>query len=261
MTLEQLATNPMQVRTGSFERDMYRRGYSSRLDTVLVRENNRIDYTLYKRENKNEFWLYMKLPSEVIKDFYYDVVVKFKKPEDIIIHKNDPLKFRDIEIFSNDPAFAYNMAYVINKNNMFISELSKKMNPVFLKSKPTQTNPNLVLTYCKSIIWTYLIAERRGLFVEEKYIENLDLKRLLDKIEDTDSKIQRRQELGEKVAKEKKKEKAEKEAELLRKPLNKYSSKGPNFNKDNNINFSANKKSNTGKKSTKPNFDKSKRVF
>lgn len=201
MTFEEYINNPLQARFGAYTRELYRASYSKRLDAVLVRVNNHINYNMYKDEKTGSYYLYIKVPSEVVKDFTYDVVIRFVRPNhDVDFDKN--LKTYDVQFFSNDPAFAYNMAYTFKSHKMFIEDLAPKALKMSLTTKPTVTNPNNQIFYCKSLYFAWLIAKEKGLLAKEKYTEKYDRKRLLDQIEETRSKIDRRVELGKKADKE-----------------------------------------------------------
>ena len=68
MTFEEYINNPLQARFGASTRELYRVSYSNRLDAILVRVNNHIDYNMYKDEKTGSYYLYIKVPSEVVKE-------------------------------------------------------------------------------------------------------------------------------------------------------------------------------------------------
>ena len=256
MTVEEYINNPSGGRVGGLEREAYKSTMNQRLDVVLVRENNNIKYHCYKTSNDGIFWLYMKVPSEVIKDFYYDVVLKFTKPKTAINMGNASMKRYQVQFFSNDPAFMYTHAYVYNKNGLYIKELEKKMPRVVFRTRPTETNLHEVITYCKSIYWAIVIANQKGLFEKGVYTETFDLKRLTDQIEDVDIHVQKRQE------KDKEKKKKDNKTEQTKTSSRSGGhSKPVNFNKDSKINFGI---GGVGKSKKSPsfsiNFNKSKKV-
>lgn len=267
MTFEEYINNPLENRLGGFTRDIYRLGYTERLNKILVRVNNKIDYFLYKDESNGSYFLYIKMPSEVVDNFTYDVVVHFIRP------KKDPhsvdtantLKGYDVEFFSNDPAFVYNLEYTFNSHKMFIQDLVPKASKIALRTKPKETNPNNTVFYCKSIYWAYLIAKERGLFVKSKYIDPYDKKRLLSAIEDSETKIAERQDRGASAKAEKKRKQNEENVRQVLRQNNldgiSFQMKNPDFNtgkgpKSPNlgkVNFAGGKKPSfeVGKSSTK----------
>ena len=75
MTFDQYIQNPMGIANSVMSnREMYRSMYSMKLDAIMVREMGKIDYKLYK--DKNSYYAYIKVPSEVVEKFYYDVVIE-----------------------------------------------------------------------------------------------------------------------------------------------------------------------------------------
>ena len=70
MSYDQYIQNPMGVANAVISnRNMYRELYMTKLDKLLVREMGKIHYTLYK--SKSKYYVYIKIPSEVIEQFYY----------------------------------------------------------------------------------------------------------------------------------------------------------------------------------------------
>lgn len=211
MTFEEYINNPLETRMGGYTREIYRKNYTDKLNAVLVRENNKVDYYLYKNSKDGSYYMYMKIPSETVKGFTYDVVVRFKRPEKDP-HKVDTekdLKHYDVEFFSNDPAFVFNLEYTFKSKNMFVKDLTKRGSKEALTTKPKVTNPNNTIFYCKTIYWAYLLGEHRGLFVKSKYTEKYDAKRLFDMVMDSQEKITERQEKGESERKKKNREASE----------------------------------------------------
>lgn len=204
MTFEQYINNPLQTRLGGNTRELYRIMYNEKLDRILVRVNNEIEYHTYINKKDGSYYLYIKIPSEVVKDFTYDVIIRFKRPGHNVDFDKD-LKNYDVEFFSNDPAFVYNLEYTFKSKKMFVDDLKPKALKMALTQAPKVTNPNNQLVYCKSLYFAYLLAKQRGLFVKDKYIDPYIKENLLKMVEDSEDKIQRRQELGEKANKEEKK--------------------------------------------------------
>ena len=210
MTFEEYINNPLESRLTGHTREIYKADYTSRLNTVLVRENNKVDFHLYTAKD-GSYYMYIKIPSETVKGFTYDVVVRFKRPAKDP-HKVDTekdLKHYDVEFFSNDPAFVFNLEYTFKSHDMFVKDLTKKGSKEALTTKPKVTNPNNTVFYCKTLYWAYLLGEQRGLFTKVRYLEKYDAKRLLDMVEDSEAKIAERQEQGESQRKKKAREKRE----------------------------------------------------
>lgn len=242
MTFEEYINNPLESRMTAHTREIYKLEYTNRLNAVLVRENNKIDFHLYTAKD-GSYYMYIKIPSETVKGFTYDVVVRFKRPEKDP-HKVDTektLKNYDVEFFSNDPAFVFNLEYTFKSRDMFIKDLAKRGSKEALSTKPKTTNPNNVVFYCKTLYWAYLLGEQRGLFVKTRYIENYNAKRLFDMVEDSQEKIDRRKEEGDTDRKKKVRERKETQQST---PSNNRSAnfaiKNPVFSIGNNTGKSAN---------------------
>ena len=124
----------------------------------------------------------------------------------------------DVRFFSNDPAFVFTYEHVFHKLNMFIDELKPKASKLALKHDPKETNPYGIPGYVKSIYFAFLFMKKSNLFSKNLYSQvgtPYNLKVLLRNIDDTDHKISERQIQGEKVAKDKAKEKKAKDNNLI----------------------------------------------
>ena len=145
-------------------RNMYKRMYKEKFDAVLVREQGQIKYTIYKTEDAfDTYFIHFKIPSEVIDNFYYDVVIKLYTTDNI--KKNDAnLRNYAVAFFSNDPAFVYTFAHSFAANNLFIDELKTKMMKRALTDKAEVKNPKDDVWYVKSLFFAYLAMEKYGLF-------------------------------------------------------------------------------------------------
>lgn len=203
VTFNDYIQNPAGKQNAVFsQREMYRAVYSSKLDKVLLRENNKIDYYLYHKND--EYYIHMKVPSEVVEKFYYDVVIKFYTDNNAL--KVAPsLQNYYVQFYSNDPAFVYTYAHTFMNNELFIDELKPKMSKIAIKKSAEIRNPNDVVGYVKSLFFCYLIMKNKGLFAKIKYTtygKKFDKKLLLASVEDADKKIEKRKELGQQKQKE-----------------------------------------------------------
>ncbi len=206
MTLDEYIKNPMGSSVMAGSREMYRMMYVQKFDALMVRENGDIKYKLYK--SKNKFYIHIKIPSESVEDFYYDVVIEFSGKKG-----NTNLLQYDVRFFSNDPAFVYTFVYSFNKNKMFISELSNVMSKEALTNKPNEKNPKLEIGYVKTLYFAYLFMNSRGLLTTLRYAgaDNMNYKELLRVITPADNKINERQKAI--TIKEKRKKAVQKEVE------------------------------------------------
>lgn len=218
MTFEQYITNPMGKNNAILSasvRELTRKDYTSRFNNLLLRENGKITYFIYKENNK-VFYFHIKIPSEVVKDFYYDVVIRFEGTGDQVKFMKG-LEEYQVQFYSNDPAFVYTYAHVFRRNNLFINALASKMSKESIRKPPKEKNPQQLVGYVKSLFFAYLFMKQRGLFhrVRLESAQPLDMKFLIASVEHADKVIARRQEEGAKVSKKKKVEITEKEKKRL----------------------------------------------
>ena len=207
MTFEELIINPMGKNNAVLSaavREAQKKIYSNKFDNILLRENGKIDYYLYKGKNE-VYYAHIKIPSEVVKNFYYDVVLKFTGTTKTGANLSNLDKYQ-VHFFSNDPAFVYTYAYVFKNKDLFIKELSSKMSPKAIRIAPKEKNPDNMVGYVKSIYFAYLFMKQRGLFSKLKYqqAQEMNLQYMLRHIESADKKISDRQIEGAKVSKRKK---------------------------------------------------------
>lgn len=218
MTFDQYIANPMGEKNAVYSnRELYRNLYREKLDKILVREVGKVKYTLYR--SKEDYFIHLKIPSEVVPNFYYDTVIQFYTdlPE---VKASRTLSKYYIKFFSNDPSFVFTFAHAMLKNDLFIRDLVPRMSKEAVKKAAVEKNPKLEIGYVKSIYFAYLLMRSYNLFDKiqyESYAEKYNQKDLLSKIDHSDKKIQDRQTKAGEMAKSKKAKKA-KEKEELRNP-------------------------------------------
>jgi len=208
MTLEEYINNPIGKTNAILTvaaRESIRNDYSRRFDNILLRENGKINYYLFENTKNNTYYILVKVPSEVIDNFYYEVVMKFSADAKVEDLGRNLLKYK-VEFYSNDPWFVYTYAHAFIKNNMFIKDTLPRMSKLARTKKPNVTNPREDTGYVKSIFFAYLFMKQRGLFNVSQYkgAEPYSQASLLKKIEPADQKIEKRQEEGKKYSKKKK---------------------------------------------------------
>ena len=209
MTFENYIDNPMGKGSATItagHRELMRMQYNKKFDNLLLREKGKMDYRMFTDSKRNEYWIYVKIPSELCKNFYYDTLIKFYADEKVKGGGKNLFKY-NVRFYSNDPAFVYTYAYVFAHNDLFINELASKMSKQALKRPPTEKNPSNSIGYVKSIYFVYLLMDNRSLnkvSVFEKQAEPLNVKFLMDNIMDADQKIAEREEAGRGVSRRKK---------------------------------------------------------
>lgn len=191
-------------------RNMYKAMYKSKFDAILVREQGKINYTIYKTDDGNDsYYIHFKIPSEVIENFYYDVVIQLFTTENTK-KNNASLREYAVRFYSNDPAFVYTFAHSFVANKLFITDLQSKMSKRAIKNEATIRNPKNDVWYVKSLFFAYLAMEKYGLF-KRSLLNQRGVKykksELLRNIIHADTKIAARQHEQEQLEARKRKEK------------------------------------------------------
>lgn len=202
MTFHEYIQNPMGRENAVISnRVMYRNLYQEKLDKILVREAGKIDIKAYHVGKR--YICYLKIPSEVIDKFYYDVLIEFRSPKKIT---GNDLKEYLVRFYSNDPSFVYTFTHAFVKNDLFFKDFENKMSKKAIKERGKEKNPADQVGYVKSIYFAYLIMSKRGYFSKTKYVDKYSKSSLDREIEHADKKIKDRQEAAEKKSKDRRKE-------------------------------------------------------
>lgn len=203
MTFQQYIDNPMGKRNAVFsQRDLYRAMYVEKFDKLLLREAGKIDYTLYIDKKKDRYAIHIKIPSETVKDFYYDAVILFYT-NDAAVHASPNLQGYNVKFFSNDPAFVFTYLRVFLKHDLFLEDLKPKASKMALTKDPKEKNPYEVPGYSKILYFAFIYMKAKNLFAKHMYQSYgvpYDPKVLIQRVEHTDKKIADRQRLGEEQA-------------------------------------------------------------
>ena len=206
MTLDEYIQNPLGsgAVVSAIVKESVRRIYTEKFNNIMLRENGKVNYYKYKTKD-NQYIIHIKVPSETVKNFYYDVVFRFFADEKVLDLGRSLNKYY-FQVYSNDPAFVYTHVYVFNKNDLFFQDLKGKMSKLALTERPKEKNPTEQLAYVKTIYFAYLFMSNRGLFktITWKDAENYKASTLIDHIMHADEKIKLRQKEGEKIDKRKK---------------------------------------------------------
>ena len=212
MTFDQFVDNPLGKNSAVLTiaaRQSIMDSYSKKWDVILLRENGNINHFFYKDDKHNAYYAHFKIPSETVKKFYYDVVIKFTADSKVGEGGKDLFKYA-VQFYSNDPSFVYTYAYVFNKNDMFIRELSDKMSKEALKKSPNIKNPHQNTGYVKTIVFAYLYMKSKKLNDKTRFLASAatyERGHLSGNIENADDKIRNRQErnIESEIKEEKKK--------------------------------------------------------
>ena len=204
MTFQQYIDNPMGRRNAVFsQRDMYKTMYTEKFNQVFLREAGKINYTTFIDKSKDRYAIHIKIPSETVKDFYYDAVILFYT-NDAEKHASPSLQDYNVKFFSNDPAFVFTYLHVFLKNDLLIEDLKSKCSKMAIKKFPKEKNPYGVPGYSKILYFAFLFMKMKNLFAKTAYQNGTQYsaKKLAAEVEHSDKKIADRQEAGEKQAKQ-----------------------------------------------------------
>ena len=208
ITYDQYIQNPMGAKNAVFTaRDMYRTMYTNKWNDILLRENGEIKYKLYKDEHN--YYVHIKIPSEVVEKFYYDVVIMFvpNTKEKKAVESEATLNNYEVRFFSNDPSFVFTFAHAFIKKKFFVEDLIERLPKEVVRDKAVERNPLNQIGYVKSLYFAYLELKRKNLFQKtnfDPYALKYSKKALLMDIEPASEKIAKRQELGQHIQKKEK---------------------------------------------------------
>lgn len=206
MTFDEYIQNPMGRENAVISnRVMYRNLYQEKLDKILVRELGKIEYNCY-RLRTDGYYIYLKIPSEVVPKFYYDVIIEFRPPKKGFVSTS--LKDYLVRFYSNDPSFVFTFAHAFIKNDLFIKQYADKMSKEAIRDVAKEKNPTNQVGYVKSLYFAYLYMRKKGLFSKVVYTQIYDEKAVKRDVMNASEKIKLRQEAAENLHKKHREEKA-----------------------------------------------------
>lgn len=184
--------------------------YLKKFEKVNLREVSKYEYYTYRGNDDYTYYIHIKVPSEVIPKFYYDVVIEFSTTNPAFVASQN-LESYDFAVFSNDPAFIFTHVHAWNQAGLIIKDLISKLPKESLKRTATMKNPKDEIMYVKSLYFAYLIMKSKGLFMKVNYQRSLkyNKKAILSRIEHASDKIQARQDAEEKIKAEERKKRRE----------------------------------------------------
>ena len=188
-------------------RSMYKNMYLTKFNKLLVREQGLIRFRIFRSDDAfDAYYIYMKIPSEMVDNFYYDVVIKLYTDDN---EKKNSANLRGyyVKFYANDPAFVYTFAYTFAHSELFVNELSSKMSNKYIQHEAKVKNPGNNVWYVKSLYFAYLTMEKYNLFNRVMLNNNaLRYKKnaLLALVTQAELKVKARQDAQERINKEKK---------------------------------------------------------
>ena len=140
---------------------------------------------------EGSYYFHIKVPSEskTSKDgkYEYDVVIRFFT-ENTDISKEGHLRNYNIQFFSNSPSFIYKYAYLYKKEGYLINALYNKLDPSYFNTPPEKSNPDMKLSYDKSIYFACrYLSDKQFRYLDKKgHILNkkIDSKKFFSNISD-----------------------------------------------------------------------------
>ena len=161
MAFSQYISNPTGMGTAVMSyRKMYEDLYHDKWNKIMTREMGKIEYNLYK--DKKARYAHIKVPSETVENFYYDVVIRFDNSANKLDECN-------VQFFSNDPSFNYTFAYAFKKNKLTIPELESKMSKEALRTPAKEKNPQNIIGYVKVFYFAYIFMSEKGFFYPTRF--------------------------------------------------------------------------------------------
>jgi CRISPR/Cas system CMR-associated protein Cmr5 small subunit len=144
-----------------------------------------------------EIAVHVKIPSEHVRDFTYDVVMAFTPRVDGRYPRS--LFYWPLQVYSNSPAFTFTYAYVTNKNNWLVSWLTSHVGSYALKEPPIIRNPVEILGLEKTIVFAAYFMKDSGYLDVSAYasasrigLSAWNTRTMVDGIDTNDKKIKDR---------------------------------------------------------------------
>ena len=114
-----------------------------------LKSNKRI-YIEASTRIEDNYLLHIKVGSDSNQNVFYDVILLFFT-DDPKISKDISFRNYYVQFFSNSPSFIYQYAVLYKQNHALIEMLYDKMEEEFADKAPEKANPNMKLSYDKSI--------------------------------------------------------------------------------------------------------------
>ena len=146
--------------------------YKQRFEKVMLRVNGKIDHNFYT--DGDNYFILLRVPSEVVPNFTYEVVFKFIPKTGDAKHAKD-LKNYEVRFFSNDPAFTFTYAHTYIEYGLLVEELENKLSTEVIKQKPKERNPFGVVNFAKILYFGFLYIKQHG-YLEKHYYDASNFK-------------------------------------------------------------------------------------
>lgn len=182
-SLEEFYKNPAGSGITSMSIGTIKDSYIKRYN-YMKEKGKKFDCNIYK-EHDSSYYYHIIVPSEQNTN-NYDVVIHMTNDE-----VTGNMKKWKFEVFSNSPGFVFTYAYIYANTELLIPWLSDKYPKEIFSKMPLERNPDLVLSYDKSVFFAIhtimsniSLNQRVGINFKSK---PLNLKELKEKIRDLDT--------------------------------------------------------------------------
>ena len=167
-TLNGYIDNPMGKGAVFPQKAMMQQTYEQKYGQVMVKEAGKFQCFLFTPTKDGKYYIHIKVPSESLDKFYYDVVIEFY-PGNNDVKAESHLRNYFCRFYSNDPSFVYTYVNAFKSQDLFIRQLSDKMSKYAIKNAAVIRNPNANIGYVKTIYFAYLYIKDHGLYNKSLY--------------------------------------------------------------------------------------------
>ncbi len=204
MTILDYYTNPYGKGSTFVNVKKMKEDLELRYDKMLATEHAKLVSKVYRkgRKDKAEFFILVRIPSESIRDLYYEVVVQLL-PSKETAHAKTINNYR-VKFFSNTPSFVFTFAYTYNVHNLIVEDCKKKFSKDSLRNSPIIRNQHNMVGLEKSIYYAchYIMNNLSDLDTLDRVAHDYNPKKFLELIMDTDEKLHEYR-VMQRIAKEK----------------------------------------------------------
>lgn len=204
MTILDYYTNPYGKGSTFVNVKKMKEDFELRYDKMLANEHTKLVSKVYRRgrKDKAEFFILVRIPSESIRDLYYEVVVQLL-PTKETIHAKTINNYR-VRFFSNTPSFVFTFAYTYNIHNLIVEDCKPKFSKDSLRNSPIIRNQHNMVGLEKSVYYAchYIMNNLSDLDMLNRVAHEYNPKKFLELISDTDEKLQEYR-VMQRIAKEK----------------------------------------------------------
>lgn len=152
MTIQEYLDNPMGKGDASIiNRKIIQESMMSKFHKYVNKKGKLIKMRSYVTAG-GEYYIHLILPSETDRDNTYDIAFRFYDPDKKFIASKSVRDYQ-VQMFSNDPSFAYTFAYVYHENGLMVRGLEERIGKEFISKKPVVRNSHQIVNYEKYLFF------------------------------------------------------------------------------------------------------------